>query len=244
MEVDQRSNHKCKFCRKTFPCRRSLGGHMRSHLIASNDEALCTKKKKTKTKKKRSQRYTDDSSSSSSFSEQEEVAYTLILLSMDCNIDSTTFNDNRIKSNQINDDMTNKFRCMICSKAFTSYQALGGHRASHKKYKGCCAPTTTATTPSQNLQECKKSKDHECPICFKIFPSGQALGGHKRSHLITDQSKTSTTGHLRVEDAQTPRVRHFLDLNLPAPVEEDCNVELKPWWIGAAARPNLRLKCV
>ncbi|XP_041998300.1 zinc finger protein ZAT4-like [Salvia splendens] len=224
-EVDHKSNHKCKFCRKMFPCGRSLGGHMRSHLIASNDEPLCTKKKT----KKRSQRYSDDSSLDlSSSSEQEEVAFTLILLSMDCT-NSDSNNNNRIKSNRNDQSEVNKFRCMICNKAFSSYQALGGHRASHKKFKGCCAPT--------NLQDCKKSKDHECPICFKIFPSGQALGGHKRSHLI------NTTDHLRVEETQTPQVRRFLDLNLPAPVEEECNVELKPWWIGAA-RPNLRLKCV
>ena len=29
----------------------------------------------------------------------------------------------------------------------------------------------------------KKNKVHECPICFKIFSSGQALDGHKRSHF-------------------------------------------------------------
>ncbi|XP_042039063.1 zinc finger protein ZAT4-like [Salvia splendens] len=212
---------------------------MRSHLITSNDEpSLCTKKKK-KTKK-RSQRYSDESSLDLSSSEQEEVAFTLILLSMDCT-NSDSNNNNRIKSNRNDQSEDNKFRCMICNKAFSSYQALGGHRASHKKFKGCCAPTTT--NPPHNLQDCKKSKDHECPICFKIFPSGQALGGHKRSHLITDQPKINPTGHLRVEETQAPQVRRFLDLNLPAPVEEECNVELKPWWIGAA-RPNLRLKYV
>ncbi|KAL7141056.1 hypothetical protein ABFS83_08G029000 [Erythranthe nasuta] len=33
-----------------------------------------------------------------------------------------------------------------------------------------------------------KIKKHECPTCFKVFPSGQALGGHKRAHytLITE----------------------------------------------------------
>ncbi|XP_042039524.1 zinc finger protein ZAT4-like [Salvia splendens] len=152
-QVDHKSNHKCKFCRKMFPCGRSLGGHMRSHLITSSDEpSLCTKKKKTK---KRSQRYSDESSLdlSSSSSEQEEVAFTLILLSMDCT-NSDSNNNNRIKSNRNDQSEDNKFRCMICNKAFSSYQALGGHRASHKKFKGCCAPTTT--NPPHNLQDCKK----------------------------------------------------------------------------------------
>ncbi|PIM99857.1 hypothetical protein CDL12_27641 [Handroanthus impetiginosus] len=135
-------------------------------------------------------------------------------------------------------DQKSKFICIICGKNFPSYQALGGHRASHKKFKGCCAPT------SENLQnksengnqigrvfvekidkgvECKKNKDHECPICFKGFLSGQALGGHKRSHLISDPSISTKK--------QIPEIRNFLDLNLPAPVEEECD-ESKPWWIN------------
>ncbi|KAH7846657.1 hypothetical protein Vadar_016569 [Vaccinium darrowii] len=28
----------------------------------------------------------------------------------------------------------------------------------------------------------KAMKSYECPTCFKVFPSGQALGGHKRAH--------------------------------------------------------------
>ena len=31
------------------------------------------------------------------------------------------------------------FECKACKKVFTSHQALGGHRASHKKVKGCFA---------------------------------------------------------------------------------------------------------
>jgi hypothetical protein len=49
------------------------------------------------------------------------------------------------------------FECKACKKVFTSHQALGGHRASHKKVKGCFAaklesssrtePQSTATPP-------------------------------------------------------------------------------------------------
>src|SRR5262249_36390645 len=31
------------------------------------------------------------------------------------------------------------FECKACKKVFNSHQALGGHRASHKKVKGCFA---------------------------------------------------------------------------------------------------------
>ncbi|KAK4440891.1 Zinc finger protein ZAT9 [Sesamum alatum] len=143
-----------------------------------------------------------------------------------------------------------RFSCSICKKAFASYQALGGHRASHKKFNGCCAPrsensmeTESSRNQSDNYSKLiksespigfpadvgsKKSKEHECPICFKLFPSGQALGGHKRSHLTGDQVKTGPTN-----GNQKPIMRDFLDLNMPAPAEEECN-DLKPWWLGTS----------
>ncbi|XP_004490147.1 uncharacterized protein [Cicer arietinum] len=78
----------------------------------------------------------------------------------------------------------------------------------------------------------KKSKEHECPICNKIFKSGQALGGHKRSHFVGGSDDTlvirpsgggggSGGGRARAPPvAQAPPVPCFIDLNLPAPVDE------------------------
>uniref|UniRef100_A0A803L7U8 C2H2-type domain-containing protein n=1 Tax=Chenopodium quinoa TaxID=63459 RepID=A0A803L7U8_CHEQI len=39
---------------------------------------------------------------------------------------------------------------------------------------------TSATTSSKS----KKVKGHKCPYCPRVFKSGQALGGHKRSHMM------------------------------------------------------------
>ncbi|KAL2344620.1 hypothetical protein Fmac_005905 [Flemingia macrophylla] len=61
----------------------------------------------------------------------------------------------------------------------------------------------------------KKIKDHECPICFRIFKSGQALGGHKRSHFIGGSEENT----LVIKQA-APVAPCLLDLNLPAPVDE------------------------
>jgi hypothetical protein len=38
-----------------------------------------------------------------------------------------------------NSSKRSKFECTTCNRTFHSYQALGGHRASHKKIKGCFA---------------------------------------------------------------------------------------------------------
>ncbi|XP_058086611.1 zinc finger protein ZAT9-like [Magnolia sinica] len=110
------------------------------------------------------------------------------------------------------------FECKACKKVFNSHQALGGHRASHKKVKGCFAArlddldesnieedvithddfsilSKTAIVPFDHavhnipmMASKRKSKVHECSICHRIFASGQALGGHKRCHWVTSNS--------------------------------------------------------
>ncbi|KAI4321071.1 hypothetical protein MLD38_034492 [Melastoma candidum] len=75
------------------------------------------------------------------------------------------------------------YRCTVCGKAFPSYQALGGHKASHRKNTSdeqsasTANPATTASASSS-----QSGRSHECSICHKTFPTGQALGGHKRCH--------------------------------------------------------------
>ncbi|KAL0800071.1 hypothetical protein Bca101_055246 [Brassica carinata] len=62
----------------------------------------------------------------------------------------------------------------------------------------------------------KKSKGHECPICFRVFKSGQALGGHKRSHFIGNHEHRT----LVIQQHQVAHDMHTLiDLNLPAPID-------------------------
>ncbi|KAK1428749.1 hypothetical protein QVD17_17589 [Tagetes erecta] len=64
------------------------------------------------------------------------------------------------------------FHCKTCNKPFRSFQALGGHRASHKRVK---LNDFFSESPV-------KSKTHECTICGQEFVMGQALGGHMRRH--------------------------------------------------------------
>ncbi|KAF2300433.1 hypothetical protein GH714_013229 [Hevea brasiliensis] len=62
------------------------------------------------------------------------------------------------------------FTCKTCNRKFASFQALGGHRASHKKPK--LVGDDFLKLPSSP----PKPKTHECPICGLEFPIGQALG--------------------------------------------------------------------
>ncbi|CAN8313224.1 unnamed protein product [Cochlearia groenlandica] len=63
----------------------------------------------------------------------------------------------------------------------------------------------------------KKSKGHECPICFRVFKSGQALGGHKRSHFIGNhEHRTLVIQH---HHQVSHEMHTLIDLNLPAPID-------------------------
>ncbi|EEF33952.1 zinc finger protein ZAT11 [Ricinus communis] len=82
------------------------------------------------------------------------------------------------------------FECKTCNRQFPSFQALGGHRASHKKPRltnGDVGSLETQSSPA-------KPKTHECSICGLEFAIGQALGGHMRRHraINNDSSSLST----------------------------------------------------
>ncbi|KAL7181510.1 hypothetical protein ACSBR1_040411 [Camellia fascicularis] len=73
----------------------------------------------------------------------------------------------------------------------------------------------------------KKSKGHECPICHRMFKSGQALGGHKRSHFL-GESREKSNQTIPVIEQEISEVPDLLDLNLPALPEEEEN-EFMSW---------------
>lgn len=92
------------------------------------------------------------------------------------------------------------FHCKTCNKPFRSFQALGGHRASHKRVK---INDFFSESPV-------KSKTHECTICGQEFVMGQALGGHMRRHRDEAAAKPA---HVVVNKG-SESIGLCLDLNL------------------------------
>ncbi|KAK1425745.1 hypothetical protein QVD17_21100 [Tagetes erecta] len=121
----------------------------------------------------------------------------------------------------------NTYECLNCNKIFTSFQGLGGHRPCHKRnnivgsknynredsLEGDFAHTRKPKF--EKKMKAKKNKGHECPICFRMFKSGQALGGHKRSHFIN-----GSMDHFAAMEHGAPSCSDMIDLNLPAPEED------------------------
>ncbi|KEH42153.1 putative transcription factor C2H2 family [Medicago truncatula] len=158
--------------------------------------------------------------------EEEDLANCLILLARGHNHRHDYQNTHVSNHRDHNNNKSSNFylyECKTCNRCFPSFQALGGHRASHTKpNKANCnvaqqkqAVTTSsfvddhydptmntilslqafAATPITTIPTTKKSKVHECSICGAEFSSGQALGGHMRRHrnLVNTSTTTTTT---------------------------------------------------
>ncbi|KAL0744003.1 hypothetical protein Bca4012_085516 [Brassica carinata] len=126
------------------------------------------------------------------------------------------------------------YQCKTCDRTFPSFQALGGHRASHKKPKAAAGlhsdhdlkksiyndavslhlnnvPTATPNNNSSHRSlvvygKAGNNKVHECGICGAEFTSGQALGGHMRRHrgAVVASAASASTATVRV--AATPAI--------------------------------------
>ncbi|WCJ35539.1 Zinc finger protein ZAT10 [Euphorbia peplus] len=164
------------------------------------------------TKRKRSKRPHHNPTS-----EEEYLALCLIMLARGTTATSSASHHRRFSP--AHDKTT--YKCSVCDKGFSSYQALGGHKASHRKSAGDDQSTSTTTT-SATTGGVSTGRVHECSICHKCFPTGQALGGHKRCHYDGGAAaeKSGVTASEGVGSTTTTRnISHGhreIDLNLPA----------------------------
>ncbi|CAI0413251.1 unnamed protein product [Linum tenue] len=162
-------------------------------------------------------------SSVSDASPEEDVAMCLVMLSRDVNWKrrfsyesdeieegegEKTENGGEIEkgSSSSGRNRGKKLKCEKCMKQFRSSQALGSHRR-------ICSLNGTQLGGGAAAAE----RIFQCPYCYKVFGSGQALGGHKRSHLTAAANPPPPPPAA----AKIDKNYSFLDLNLPAPVEDD-----------------------
>ncbi|XP_078442719.1 zinc finger protein ZAT5-like [Wolffia australiana] len=172
---------------------------LRLHLLAAPPAAAAT---------------TSTSSSGNSYSsaeEEEDMANCLILLAQGRALEG----EEEEKPPELKAEGEGKvglyaYECKTCNKCFPSFQALGGHRASHKKPRGEEFSSCHVSSSPKSSSQGPKSRVHECSICGAEFSSGQALGGHMRRHRSVGE-----------KEVKKEKTFLCLDLNLPAPVEEE-----------------------
>ncbi|OEL15603.1 hypothetical protein BAE44_0023376 [Dichanthelium oligosanthes] len=177
------------------------------------------------------------SSVASDATREEDVAMSLVMLSRDSWTRSRSGTEQHwgpasSEPEQNNDDADeaehddrddarprSRHQCGACKKVFRSYQALGGHRASVKKGKAGCVPVPPPTPPPAPPSKAQRAGNapviHECPFCFRVFESGQALGGHKRTHMPYTGAPAPSTP-VKCGDSSGS-----IDLNVPAAADDD-----------------------
>ncbi|CAL9242249.1 unnamed protein product, partial [Arabidopsis halleri] len=124
--------------------------------------------------------------------EEEYLAFCLMLLARDgSDLDSVTVKEKVV------------YKCSVCYKTFPSYQALGGHKASHRGLYG--------SGGNDKLTMSAAVKSHDCSVCGKSFATGQALGGHKRCHYDGGVSNSEGVGSTSQISSSS---RRGFDLNI------------------------------
>ncbi|KAL3620119.1 hypothetical protein CASFOL_035031 [Castilleja foliolosa] len=233
-----------------------------------SDDQTIVKKKRTKRPRKSSSasssggaaitgNYSTTSSGiSTSTEEDEDMANCLILLARG-NSPPPAAAENKLSSRKFTEMAITAagkvgiyvYECKTCNRTFPSFQALGGHRASHKRPKLAAdidrknpsaadnqekdekrfvtPANSTLIHPNKiicHVNEQNKLKIHECSICGSEFASGQALGGHMRRHRAAPPPIANTRISEIIDDVrEKPRsmLALDLDLNLPAAEEDD-----------------------
>ncbi|CAK9321599.1 unnamed protein product [Citrullus colocynthis] len=200
--------------------------------IVQDRESETESKNPTRRRSKRTRRFNTESlpspspslspepaSSISNTSPEEDVAICLVMLSMEKPSSSNggigkgkdqsrTPESEKSTAAAAAVGVGKSFRCGKCRKSFRSNRALFGHRKVCRK-----EGEEEDEEEEEDGINGGNWKIFKCPYCCKVFGSGQALGGHKRSHL---------QGSIRTAiDGNSSKLEIGLDLNLPAPLEED-----------------------
>ncbi|KAL0542112.1 hypothetical protein IC582_022202 [Cucumis melo] len=169
-----------------------------------------TRKRSKRWRKPEVELEVEPASSVSDASPEEDLAICLMMLSRDRWVESQNQNEGRSwfeelgSKIKVKKGIRRKKKCEKCKKQFRSYRALFSHE------KIC--QSEQEEEEEEEEEEGNRRRIFKCPFCYKLFGSGQALGGHKRSHLVSTTNNSSVSLKLQIS---------LIDLNLPAPLEED-----------------------
>ncbi|KAK4370430.1 hypothetical protein RND71_009905 [Anisodus tanguticus] len=144
-------------------------------------------------------------------------------------------NKSNTSSSSRTDHHHNDFECKTCNKRFLSFQALGGHCASHKRPRNLAGAGDFLVQP-------KKNKMHQCSICSMEFSLGQALGGHMRRHR--DETNKTAVGKTMIpvlKKSNSSKRISCLDLNLNLNLTPHDNVDFKLWPMEPVSSPVLHI---
>ncbi|KAG2320757.1 hypothetical protein Bca4012_056208 [Brassica carinata] len=174
------------------------------------------------TKGKRSKRSRSDFHHQN-LTEEEYLAFCLMLLARDGNRQLLPLPPATV----VAEKPSLSFKCSVCDKSFSSYQALGGHKASHRKNMSSAGgdDQSMSTATTRSAATTGSGKSHVCSICHKSFPSGQALGGHKRCHYEGNNNNTSSVSNSEGagSTSHVSTSHRGFDLNIP-PIPEFSSV--------------------
>ena len=84
-----------------------------------------------------------------------------------------------------------EFVCKTCSRAFATFQALGGHRTSHLRGRHGLELGVGVAMAIKERKRQEDKQQHDCHICGLGFETGQALGGHMRRHREQEAATTA-----------------------------------------------------
>ncbi|XP_057548905.1 zinc finger protein ZAT5-like [Amaranthus tricolor] len=91
--------------------------------------------------------------------EDEDMAHCLILLAQGSTTTTSVTATATTTSKNAQNDVITTYECKTCNKSFSSFQALGGHRASHKKPK-LTPPSSVAFALDHHHQQHNNHRDN------------------------------------------------------------------------------------